>query len=93
MPFREQLPSSDMSFRLNPLTLSLLLATSGFSGTPPSSPTSWLIRDVGPSYIAKAPDLARWAMVSLSRMPASGMASTVTWIPVALVNGARWDDW
>ena len=93
MPFSEQLPSSDMSFRLNPLTLSLLLATSGFSGTPPSSPTSWLISDVGPSYIAKALDLARWAMVSLSRMPASGMAFTVTLIPVALVNGARWDDW
>ena len=73
--------------------LGAFTAGQGYSADADYSPTSWLISDVGPSYIANELDLARWAMVSLSRMPASGMASTVTLIPVALVNGARWDDW
>ena len=54
---------------------------------------SWLISDVGPWFIAKAPEWARWAMVSLSRIPAIGIASTVTLMPVALVNAWRCEDW
>ena len=56
-----------------PVTLSLLLLSNGFSPTPPSRPMSWLISEVGPSYMSKSVECARWAMASLSRIVACGI--------------------
>ncbi len=73
VPFSVQSPSSPMPLVLKPVRASLLLLSNGCSPTPPSRPMSWLISEVGPSYMAKSLDFARWAMASLSRIVAWGI--------------------